>query len=114
MNNEFLGKDYSSEDFDRNSHVCPPSLLCGDSMLLFHCVTAPMETSKDTFRADIEHAVNQRGLIETRYVLPIARMLDLCLLELSFLLQREILASLKIKSMRLNFIEQFLSEGLKT
>lgn len=114
MNNEFLGKEDSSEDFDRNSHVCralPPMQRLHSALT----VIAPVETSKDTFQAEIQHAIRQCGLMETRYFLPVARRLDLCLLELSFFtLEREIFASLKIKSMRLNFIEQFLSKGLKT
>lgn len=87
MNNEFLRKEDPSEDFDKFSRVsCPPR--CVASPCCSHCVTAPVETSKDTFQAEIKHASHQCGLIETRYLLPIARRLDLCLSELSFLLER--------------------------
>lgn len=65
------------------TRVPPPSLVAVP--LCPHCVIAPVETRKDIFQTKIKHDLNQCGLIQTIYFLPIARMLDLCLLESSFL-----------------------------
>lgn len=62
----------------------PPSLPRGESTLPSLCHGPGWIPARTFFQVEIKLAVNQRGLIQRRYFLPIVKMLDLCLLKLWF------------------------------
>lgn len=87
MNNEFLRKE---DDLEILTWL-PPSLRVAIPLCPHGGVLAPVETRKDIFQTKIKHDLNQRDLLQAMYFLPIARILDLCLLKLSFFtLERDI------------------------